>query len=73
MSTRTYRVYTKRKLTEDPEFTKGYVKKSREQDQADNEDFLRAKFIQKSEYESLDVVLDKNLPDKNGKKYTLAF
>ena len=66
MSKSTYRVYTKRKLTEDPEFAKGYVKKSRNQKTIDDESFIRAKFIHKNEYEALDAVLDKNLPNQNG-------
>ena len=61
MSTTSYRVYTKRKLTEDPQLAKGYTRKQKSSE--DDDAVLRAKYIHKSEYELLDQVLDKNQPD----------
>ena len=63
---RSYRVYTKRKLTEDPELAKGYVRKSRKQNETDEDPYLSVKYILKSELELLDTVLDKTRPDKDG-------
>ena len=68
-----YRVYTKRKLVKDPELEKGFVKKTRQQKEIDNDTRLKAKYILKSEYQQLDRILDLNESDKNGKKIIFAF
>ena len=64
---RTYRVYTKRKLSEDPELAKGFIRKSQKQNKIDEDPYLSVKYIHKSEHELLDTVLDKNQPDNKGK------
>ena len=60
MSTPSYRVYTKRKLTHDPDLEKGYTKKSKRQREIDQDETLRAKFISKDECKLLDNILDEN-------------
>ena len=65
---KTYRVYTKRKLAEDPELAKGYVRKSRNQKNL-VDSYLSVKYIHKSENKLLDDVLDKNEPDNENGMY----
>ena len=72
MSTKTYRVYTKRKLHEDPALAKGYIKKTQKQREIDEDESLKAKFISKSECQLLDKVLDNNLPDQDGKPFKIS-
>ena len=67
---RTFRVYTKRKLSEDPELAKGYVRKPRKQNEEGEDPYLSIKFINKDEHELLNSVLDKNQPETESGKFS---
>ena len=66
MSSRSYRVYTKRKLLEDPNLEKGFTKKTKKQKEIDDDETLRVKYISKSECQQLDKVLDENERENDG-------
>ena len=58
MTTPSYRVFTKRKLTEDPTLKKGYRKKTKRQQEIDQDEKLKAKYISQQECKLLDNILD---------------
>ena len=58
MATQSYRVYTKRKLAEDPDLEKGFKKKTKLQQDIDKDQTMKAKYISNEECKQLDNVLD---------------
>ena len=56
----TYRVYTKRKLPEDPDLEKGFRKKTKRQQAIDKDEYMKAKYISNDECKLLDEVLDRH-------------
>ena len=58
MATPSYRVFTKRKLVEDPTLKKGYRKKTKRQQEIDQDETLKAKYISQQECKLLDNILD---------------
>ena len=72
MSIPSYRVYTKRKLVNDPDLEKGYTKKTKRQREIDQDETLRAKFISKDECKLLDNVLDENQVYDNGNTFSFT-